>query len=214
MSQEDLIDTSAQPGGDPLENTYDSAPQSAAAAESGMQAPEPGIAEPKPEPVAPKPPSRMSRFFRKVMLYSIGVLCIFLVGYITAFYLQVIPARQSEGEARAAVSAEIEALQAEIAEGERHFHLMNALVDVYSAQVALVAEDSAGVRAALAGTDDRLQLVEETQEDDSANALAALRTQLSTVLASIDDNDLVAAGAGLERLASNLLALERSMFGE
>ena len=213
MSQEDLIDTSEQPGGDPLENTYNTASQPAAA-EEPMLPPEPGIAAPKPEPAAPKPPSRVNRFFRKVMLYSIGVLSIFMVGYITAFYLQVIPARQSESEAQAAVSTEIEALEAEIAAGERHFHLMNALVNVYSAQVALVAEDSAGVRAALAGTDDRLQLVEEAQEDDSANALAALRTQLSTVLASIDDNDLAGAGAGLERLASNLLALERSMFDE
>jgi len=214
MSQEDLIDTSAQPGGDPLENTNNTASQPAAADAPETRAPEPGVVAPKPEPAAPKPPSRVNRFFRKVMLYIIGVLCVFMVGYISAFYLQVIPARQSEAEARAAVSAEIETLQAEIAASERHFHLMNALVDVYSAQVALVAEDSAGVRAALAGTDDRLQMVEVAQGDDSANALAALRTQLSTVLASVDDSDLAGAGAGLERLASNLLALERSMFGE
>lgn len=207
MSQEDFSDAAAEPA-EELESEM-MVSEEIVAEEPEVHAPPP----PKPEPPAAKPPSRASRIFRKVMLYLIGILIMFMLGFIAAWYFQVIPARQAAEEAQNMVVEEIDQLEAQIAEDELHFHLLNALVDVYSAQVAIGQEDAAGVRAALAGTDDRLAMVEETLEDDSASAIAALRTQLETVIGMIDE-DLGAANTGLERLASNLLAFERSMYGE
>jgi len=167
----------------------------------------------KEEPSKPKPPSKANRFFRKVMLYLIGILSVFLVGFITAWYFKVVPLNQALEDVRAEVATDVASLEAQIADDEIRFHLMNALVDVYSARVALAAEDTPGVRVALAGTDERLGLVEDSVIEDSADAVASLRERLDAVLQTVEE-DPAAADRILERLASNLLTLERSLFGE
>lgn len=205
MSQEEFDGSSAQPISD--------MPEVEPVLEDAAAPVEPERQMEKEAPAKPKPPSKASRFFRKVMLYLIGILSVFLIGFIAAWYTQVVPQRQAEERVRAEVAAEIAALESELAENELRFHLMNALVDVYSARIALGAEDVAGVRVALAGTDDRLALVEEALADDSADAVAALRERLDEVLETVAD-DPAAADLILDRLATNLLTLERSMYGE
>jgi len=209
MSQEDFSDGAPEPvrefAGDDL-------------TPPGMEVEEPEVMSPAPPKTEPsvaqqKAPSKASRLFRKVMLYLIAGLVFFSLGIVATWYVKVIPVQQEAETARTAVVEEIARLEAQIAEDDLHFHLLNSLVDVYSAQVAIGQEDAAGVRAALAGTDSRLEMVETALEDDSASAIAALRAQLERVIDAID-GDLESATSGLERLASNLLAFERSMYGE
>ncbi|NIS82386.1 MAG: hypothetical protein GTO14_19760 [Anaerolineales bacterium] len=185
------------------------------------------------EPIedVPRPPSRLSRFFRRVLLWSVGLIGVFALGVGATWVTQVsrlqderralldrVDALQAESTAalealRAEHSAEIEAIQKDIDDANLHIQLVNALVDVSSARVALGQEDIVGVRAALAGTDERLATLQKELGPDGTSAVQALRDQLSSVLGALGE-DPTLTDQELERLIANLLALERSVFSE
>jgi len=84
---------------------------------------------------------------------------------------------------------------------------------VSSARVAFGQDDLVGIRAALAGTDERLANLQEGLGADGTAAVQAIRDQLAGLLESLGQDSL-SLDQDLERFASNLLALERSLFSE
>lgn len=186
--------------------------------------------EPYEEP-SEEQPVRMRPFLRRALLWLVGLLGVFALGVAATWFTQVtrlqrenaalqeeIAAVEAEAETEIAsireeLGAEIEALNERLAESELEIELLNALVDVSSAQVAFKLGDEVGVRAALAGTDDRLAMLQRELSPDGAAAVDALRERLETVLDELG-SDTDAVEEELERLSVNLLALERSLFGD
>jgi hypothetical protein len=176
-------------------------------------------------------PARMRPFLRRALLWLVGLLGVFALGIAATWFTQVmrlqrenaalgeeIAAVEAEAETEIAsireqLGAEIKALNESLAESELEIELLNALVDVSSAQVAFELGDEVGVRAALAGTDDRLAMLQRELSPDGAAAVDALRERLETVLDELG-SDSDAVEEELERLSVNLLALERSLFGD
>lgn len=187
--------------------------------------------EVEPMQEAPKAPGRMRRFIRRVLMWAIVILGVFALGVGATWVTQVrqlqserqtllgqiqeLQAEESEAmEAlRAQHRSDIEALQEDIDAANLHIQLVNALVDVSSARVALGEEDLVGVRSALAGTDDRLSKLQTELGADGVTAVKAIRDQLASLLVNLGD-DPALTDQDLERLIANLLALERSVFSE
>ena len=189
----------------------------------------------KPKPKKQKPPSqRMERvkgFLRKLSMWIIGIVGVFALGVGVAYVFLVRDLQtenddlQSQVEAlhagqaaieesiRAECDAEMENIQAEVDEANLHVQLVNALVDVSSARVALGQDDLVGIRAALAGTDESLASLQEGLGVDGTAAVKGLRDQLADLLDTLEQ-DALSLDQELERLTSNLLALERSLFSD
>ncbi len=189
----------------------------------------------KVKPKKQKPPSgRMDKakgFLRKIIMWVVGLIGVFALGVGAAYVVMVrglqaekvdlqnqVEALQTEqatieDSMRAECEAEIEKIQAEADEAKLHVQLVDALVDVSSARVAFGQDDLVGIRAALAGTDDRLANLQEGLGADGMSAVQALRDQLADLLDSLG-GDTLSLDQELERFASNLLALERSLFSE
>ena len=189
-----------------------------------------GKATKKKKPPAP-PPGKFQRFLRKVLLWAVGLLGVFALGVGVTWVMLVRDLRTENADLQSQVEAleagqvaaqesirqeyqdQLDAFQAEVEEANLHIHLVNALVDVSSARVALGQSDLVGIRAALAGTDDRLASLQAGLGADGTTAVQALRDQLAALLDDLDQ-DAISLDQELERITSNLLALERSLFAE
>ena len=172
----------------------------------------------------PKPPSKFRRFLRLALLWIVGLAGVFALG-VGVTWITKVSALQAEIETiRADAAAEMDALrdqhretleglQEELVEADRHIRLVNALVDVASARVAFDEGSIVGVRAALAGTDDRLATLQDELGGDGKKAVEDLRVQLALVLEALSTDSTKIEGI-LEQLADDLLRLERSLFSE
>jgi hypothetical protein len=190
--------------------------------------------EPRVEPaeeIEPKPPSRLQRWMRTALLWAVGLLGVFALGVAATWFLQVTRLQsqladlqealaQADEEMQAQIDAlevehadELATLETSIAEADLHITLLNALVDVSSARVALAQGDTVGARTALAGTDERFQALQSALGPDGTSAVEAVRGKLSTVLRALPDEPDVADQA-LGELSANLLSLERSVFSD
>jgi hypothetical protein len=198
--------------------------------ETGVIEPEPAMEEAIEEPSAERG-GRMRQFLRRALLWLMGLLGVFALGVAATWFTQVTRLQREKAslqqevvtvraEAESQITsireeheAAVESLTQRLDEAELEIELLNALIDVSSAQVAFKIGDKVGVRAALAGTDDRLAMLQGELNPDGASAVKALRERLKTVLDELgSDADVVEEA--LERLSVNLLALERSLFGD
>ena len=181
------------------------------------------------EPV--KPPSKLSRFLSQALRWVTGFMVVFACGVIVTWVVQVRPRTEQIGSLRAelesahdqidSLESEVESLRPlegenaslrnEITTIEQRMDILSVLVDVTTAQLAIAQEDPIAAKAALAGTDDRLMALDV--ELIGADTMEGLRNRLALVLEEVDDNTF-AAQRDLQILASNLLSLERSLFGE
>ena len=181
------------------------------------------------EPV--EPPSKLQRFLSRALRWVTGLMVVFACGVAVTWFVQVRPGSEQISSLRVdlesaqnqidSLESEVEALQPleqensslrnEIATIKQRMDLLSVLVDVTTAQLAIAQEDPIAAKAALAGTDDRL--MEMDVELIGADTVEGLRNRLALVLEEVDDNTF-AAQRDLQVLASNLLSLERSLFGE
>jgi hypothetical protein len=209
--------------------------------ESETPAVEPEIAEEVPpesveevEPVveveAP-PPSKFRLFLIRALRWVTGFMLVFVLGIVAMWAIRVRPAQAElnslqteldamqeqvstlEGQVRTLLPLEDEnaSLQNELAKTEQQMAIRGILVDVTSAQLAMAQEDPIAAKAALAGTDDRMQALD--LELVGTDTLEGLRTRLALVMDELD-SDAFAAQRDLQILANNLISLERSLFGE
>lgn len=198
------------------------------------------VPEIKPGPVVPpslesdsEETAKSSRTLRKVLLWAVGLVIVFAVGVMLVWTLQVRPqaaqiaSQQSEiltaKEQTELLSEEVQGLRPlaeqntqlreELSSAKAHLDLLNVLVDVTTAQLALAQEDVIAARAALTGTIARVRALESTLEGADADAVSEMSGRLQLVLEELE-SDSFAARRDLEILANNLLALERVLFGE
>lgn len=190
-------------------------------------------AEPLPEtPSTEMEPARPSRL-RRILVWVIAILLVFTLGVGACWLTQVQPQREqiaslesraSDAEARAEnlqaevtrlspFEAENETLQTQLKRSTQHLDLLFVLVDVTSAQLAMVQEDTLAAKAALSGTDARLGDLESNLSGAEAATVKGLSERLTLVLEEVESDEF-AARRDLEILANNLLSLERSLFGE
>lgn len=181
--------------------------------------------------VEPPPPSRLRLLLNRALRWIVVFMLVFALGIVATWVIRVSPA-QAEVKS---LQAELDALQdqittlddqvqsllpleeenasllEQIAQTEQQMAIRGVLVDVTSAQLAMAQEDTFAAKAALAGTDDRLQKLDI--ELVGTDTLEGLRTRLALVVDEID-SDAFAAQRDLQILANNLITLERSLFGE
>jgi len=178
-----------------------------------------------------KPPSKLRRFSSRALRWVTGFMVVFACGVAVTWFVQVRPGSEQIGSLRTELESaqnQIDSLESEVEslrplEGEnsslrneitttkQRMDLLSVLVDVTTAQLAVAQEDPIAAKAALAGTDDRLMALDV--ELIGVDTVEGLRNRLALVLAEVDDNAF-AAQRDLQILASNLLSLERSLFGE
>ena len=235
MSEDDSQIHDEQPEIEP--SVIESEPMISEPMEPEIEAPpvEPELPEEEPSEllpeVEPPPPSKFRLFLNRALRWITGFMLVFVFGVAAMWVIRVRPAQAEikslqaeldamqdqittlEEQVRSLLPLEEEnaSLQAELAKTEQQMAIRGVLVDVTSAQLAMAQEDPVAAKAALAGTDDRLQKlgVELVGKD----TLEGLRTRLALVVDELD-SDAFAAKRDLQILANNLISLERSLFAE
>lgn len=209
--------------------------------DQGLQpeSPKPDVAgEPEPfvastaEPVLEEP-KLPSKRLRRALLWALSLVVILAAGVILTWTLRVQPQAVALADAEAEIlsaqdqinaqSAELEKLRPLVDQNEQlieelslskaHLDLLNVLVDVTTAQLALAQEDDIAALAALTGTDANLAMLEATLDGSNAEEVREMSSRLQLVLEEVE-SDAFAARRDLEILANNLLALERVLFGD
>lgn len=195
-----------------------------------QQPPEPAEAQPS-EPVTEQEqkPGRL----RRILTWSVGLLLLFALGVAAAWFLQIGPVREQNRTLRTeldtaqqrveALSAEVDRLQPLEAQNESlreqvdrlesHIFLLDVLVDVSKAQLALVEENPIAAEDALQDTGQRLKQLEQRLSGSDSEAVAGMNDRLNLAIEEVETDEF-AARRDLEILANNLIALEQSLFGE
>lgn len=180
-----------------------------------------------------KEESRAGGFVKRALRWVVMLLVVFTLGVVAMQLVRVRPLtdeRNSLNHSLAAAQAAQEDLQAEVdkLEGveaenqalsetlqqtEVRLGLLNILVDVTRAQLALAQEDPVRVAAALQGTGEKLSALRDLMAPAAASDFEGIRERLVLVLAEVD-GDPFAAERDLEILANTLLEIERELSGE
>ncbi len=189
------------------------------------------VDRPDEEPKAPTPKdSRAGGFLKRALRWVVTFLVVFTLGIVAMQFVRVRPLTderdslsQSLAEAQATqqdlqaeidrlegVEQENQALTETLQQTEVKLALLNILVDVTRAQLALAQEDPLRVAAALQGTGEKLATLRELMGDSD---LGGIRERLVLVLSEVD-GDPFAAERDLEILANTLLEIERELSGE
>ncbi|MDP3185105.1 MAG: hypothetical protein Q8M58_07535 [Anaerolineales bacterium] len=114
----------------------------------------------------------------------------------------------------AALESDKQALQAELDDANAHLELLQVLVDVNTARLALFLEDVPGAELALADTPQRLEALTERLTEADANLAKSTPQRLNLILSSLESGDLTTAKIDLELITKNLLEIEIALFGE
>jgi cell division protein FtsB len=181
--------------------------------------------------IVPPPPSKFRRILRTILLWAIGLLGVFALGVGVTWFTLVNPVRadkqalmeeldavRAEGEAQLSDlqsqhDLEIQSLRDEMVEDSLHMDLLTVMVDVSSARLALDLNNDVGARAALAGSDERLEKLQTGLQENGLEAVKELRAQLALALDSLESKPANADRA-IEQLVEDLLKLERSLFSD
>jgi hypothetical protein len=186
-----------------------------------------------PKEDVPKPPSRLVIFLRKLLRWTVGILVIFALGILATWITRVQPQKDrinalndkleaaditvEELESRMTellpVVDENNALKGQLNQAQLQVDVFKVLVDVTTAELALVNEDVLTAKASLSGTDSQLETLQEGLPQADQATIEGMRTRLALVLDELE-TDVFAAGNDLEVLKNNLVALERSLFGD
>jgi len=196
--------------------------------ESAVAAPEEVVEE-------VKEPTRFQLFLRKALRWAAGVAVVFVAGVVVTWLVRVTPLQnelamtQSDlGSAQqevATLQADVDELQTDRDELEAENadlqdqlttaladqHILRVIADVSAARVALADDDVVTAKAALSGTEDRLQALFDILPQDVHETLQDMLARLLLVLDEIDEDNF-AASKDLEVLWTNMQALERSLF--
>jgi len=180
-----------------------------------------------------KDESRLGRFFKRVLRWGVLILVIFTLGVVAMQFVQVQPLRvertalaqslveaeetqqelQAEIDRLEGVEAENEVLTQSVKQAQARLALLDVLVDVTRAQLALAQNEPVGVAAALQETGEKLRSLRDLLETSAAAELEGLRERLVLVLSEAD-SDPFAAERDLEIVANTILEIEQELAGE
>lgn len=192
------------------------------------------------EETEPPPPdeSRLRRFVWRAARWVLGLLVVFMLGFLTAIYglyrpalneRQSVERQLSNSQAEtASLQSELDATQGQIGdlqarieelssletrnqELELHVNILSARSDVISARLALANDDPSRSRAALARTGETLNTLQDLLAADQSDLVTDMQDRLELVLSEIDE-DTFAADSDLGVLERSLLELENDYF--
>ena len=227
-SPDDSTEGAAEP--QPVVESEDAPMGEAAGQQLGTETVDSPDDEPKVPTDGEAQDSRAGGFLKRALRWVVIFLVVFTLGIVAMQFVRVRPLTderdrfsQSLAEAQAAqqeleqeidrlegVEQENQALSEALQKTEVKLALLNILVDVTRAQLALAQEDPVRVVAALQGTGDKLATLRDLMQDSD---LEGIRERLVLVLSEAD-GDLFAAERDLEILANILLEIERDLSGE
>jgi hypothetical protein len=181
----------------------------------------------------PSRPGRLGRIARLALRWAAGVGLVFLGGVLVTFFWRVRPQAdtirrlqtdlnetqsqvnklQARLDELAPLESENEQLQQEMATKDRHLDLLDVLVDVTRAQLALAQDQAGEAKSALGGTDASLQSLHQGLDGRQADIVAGMRERLQLAMTELD-GDTFAAQRDLEIMANNLVDLEAEAFGD
>jgi hypothetical protein len=155
-----------------------------------------------------------------------GAVVVFGLGVLATFLTLVQPLRTQNQNLQAELQtsrqelqdtqADLESLdplEQDYEQAQISLALLDVRQDVTAAQLALAQDDPLAVRAALSGTDAKLQTLRSRLAGSAADSVLGMRNRLTLVLDEFED-DPFAAQNDLEVLASNLDTLHEALFGE
>lgn len=183
-----------------------------------------------------KPPvGRLARFGRTLLTWLIVIVIAFLAGVLTfnfALYQplagtltqtqaelakanknlsQVTADVTAVNEQLTGLKADNQAMQSELEAATAHLGLLQALANVNSARLALVADDIPAAKAALKDTAAQLETLAPKIAEVDANLAKSMPQRLTLILSGLD-SDVETAKVDLEVLSGNLLSLETLLF--
>jgi predicted negative regulator of RcsB-dependent stress response len=97
-------------------------------------------------------------------------------------------------------------------DAQTHLELLQVLVDVNNARIALTHEDVPSAKAALENTPQHLEDLAPKISAADANLVASMPQRLSLILSGLD-NDVETAKVDLGLLAGTLMDIAETMFG-
>lgn len=185
----------------------------------------------------PKPPSRLGGFFRSSLRWIVAIVLVFALGVGAAWILQIRPQAQEiqrlQGELSAAqteletvradlqsAETENEDLRAEVqdlreweARATKELLVLDSLIDVTGAQLAMASDDVEAARSILSDLDTRLQSLEDAVSGADVAKVRAMRDRLELIQSELARNPF-AARSDLEVLANDLNALRQVLTTE
>jgi uncharacterized protein (DUF3084 family) len=195
--------------------------------------------DPQPAPIKPvKPaPGRFRRIWRTALIWLAVVAVAFLAGMLTFNFMRYKPlnetltqtqanlaqAQQSIGDLEPKLAAanekitaledDNEAIQSELDTATTHLELLQVLVDVSNARLALADGDVPAAKTALQNTSQRLESLAPRIAVVDTNLAESMPQRLTLILSGLD-SDVETAKVDLELLAGNLLDAEAALFGQ
>jgi hypothetical protein len=194
---------------------------------------EPIVGDLPPEKEPAKEPGPLGRFFTKAVRWSAGIGLVFGFGVVLTWVVRVVPLvnelrdiRDTLEVANAQITdlekdvddlRDVEqdnvSLRADLSSAELHIVLLNVLIDVGEARIALATDDPIAASAALTDTDEHMASLQAALGGENANTVVGLRVRLQQAISEID-TDTFAADGDLKILANGLKLLEQHVFGE
>ncbi len=193
----------------------------------------------QPDPVKPAKPQlgRFRRFWRTSLIWLAVVALAFLAGVLIFNFLRYQPLNerlnQTQGEltqsnqnisnleAKLATTGnkvtilenDNQVLQSELDTATTHLELLQVLVDVNNARLALVDGDVPAAKASLKNTPAKLEVITPLIAEVDTNLAQSMPQRLALILAGLD-SDIETAKVDLELLTGNLLDVEAALFDE
>lgn len=176
------------------------------------------------------PPSRLSRFFRKVLVWLIIVIVVFSAGFLIDHFLRYKPLSVAMTETQSELDQitqevsdlrventrltnEVDSLQEALAIANARLGYFQVLMDVNNARINLFLEEIQSAQEVLADTSQRLEdLLPFIAEVDDELALSLPR-RLELIIAGLE-RDPETARIDLELFTKDLLELEPLLFGD
>jgi len=193
----------------------------------------------QPDPTKPAKPQlgRFRRFWRTSLIWLAVVALAFLAGVLIFNFLRYQPLTErlnqtqskltqsnqniSNLEAKLATTSnkvttlenDNRVLQSELDTAITHLELLQVLVDVNNARLALVDGDVLAAKASLKNTSAKLEVLTPRIAEVDTNLAQGMPQRLALILAGLD-SDIETAKEDLELLTGNLLDVETALFGK
>jgi hypothetical protein len=180
----------------------------------------------------PVPEKRSSRILTSILRWVLGLLIVFGLGAMATLFALYLPNRQAvvsleaqledanlqidELESQVAslmiLETKNQSLQEELDQANMHILLLRTLSNVNAARISLIDDDVATARAYLSKADTLkdLAVLMGPEQRDEINAMV---NRLELALSELE-KDSFAAQSDLEVLATNLMELKNTFFGE
>jgi hypothetical protein len=138
-------------------------------------------------------PGRWQKFFRRLLTWLVVLAIVFLAGILTDHYLRYKP------------------VQVELNTATAHVKLLQVLVDVTNARLALALNDVEGAKAALINTQPRLDDLLPLIANFNASLAQSMPQRLSLIVSGLE-RDTETAKIDLELFTKDLLAIKAALF--